>query len=247
MTHIFRLSGPLPTAFTAIAMSAALTACQPDEQPIAPEPQDVYFDRLSQLCGKAFSGTLASDQAVDADMAGKPMIMHVAHCDQNEIRIPFHVGPSPTDAADSEWDRSRTWIITRITDGDKSRLRLKHRHRHEDGSLDAVTNYGGDTVSRGSAERQQFPVDAESIALFKQEGLDQSVTNVWAVEISPPGQSDARFAYELRRPAPSGTPSDTPATDAPSDNSSPEGRFFRVEFDLTKAVPPPPPPWGDQD
>ncbi|WP_422343147.1 hypothetical protein [Parasphingorhabdus sp.] len=213
------------TLKTTVLLSAAiftltLSACEPGDPPSAPEPsaQDVYFERLSILCGKAYPGQLVSDQEADAEMMGQPMIMHVATCDQKQIQIPFHIGN-----ADGSWNRSRTWIITRTENG----LRLKHRHRHEDGSLDAVSNYGGDTSSEGTAERQEFPVDDESITLFKAEGLDQSVTNTWAVEVSPPGQRDARFAYELRRPETAG------------------GRFFRVEFDLAKSVETPPPPWGD--
>ncbi len=170
------------------------------------------------FCGKAYAGILVSEQEADAEMAGKPMIMHAASCDDHEIQIPFHIAEGQ-----DTWDRSRTWIITRTDHG----LRLKHRHRHEDGSLDDVTNYGGDTNSRGTAERQEFPVDAESIASFKANGLDQSVTNVWAVDLSDPGQGDAKFAYELRRPESAG------------------GRYFRVEFDLSKPVAPPPSPWGD--
>ena len=69
--------------------------------------------------------------------------------------------------------------------------------------------------------RQEFPVDAESIALFRREGLAVSVTNVWAVEVTP-----QVFAYELRRPP------------------GPGARFLRVELDLTRPVPAPPPPWG---
>jgi hypothetical protein len=121
------------------------------------------------------------------------------------IEIPFHVGE----------DRSRTWILTRTADG----LRLKHDHRHEDGSDDAVTLYGGDTASPGTATRQEFPVDAESIAMFEREGLTASVNNTWAMEIEP-GQ---RFLYELSRPG---------------------GRLFRVEFDLAAPVEAPPVPWG---
>lgn len=111
-------------------------------------------------------------------------------------------------------DRSRTWVISRAGDG----LRLKHDHRHADGSEDVLTQYGGDTIDGGSATRQQFPADAFSKALFLRAGNPASVTNVWAVEVHP-----ARlFAYELRRP----------------------GRFFRVDFDLSRPVAPPPPPWG---
>lgn len=223
-------------AITAIALSAGLSACQPDEAPVTPDPapQDVFFERLSQLCGKALSGQMVSDQEADADMMDRPMIMHVATCDETEIQVPFHVGPSPT-GTDEKWDRSRTWIITRTSSGSQTGLRLKHRHRHEDGSLDRSTNYGGDTATQGSAERQEFPVDAESIAQFKEQGLDQSTTNIWAVEVDPADAADARFAYELRRPpAPSSAPDST------------TGRFFRVEFDLSKPVPAPPPAWGDE-
>src|SRR5690606_34401334 len=78
--------------------------------------------------------------------------------------------------------------------------------------------YGGDTASAGTQSRQEFPVDAESIATFEKEGLSASVTNTWAMEIEP-GQ---RFVYELGRP----------------------GRLFRVEFDLATAVETPPAPWG---
>lgn len=96
-------------------------------------------------------------------------------------------------------------------------LQLKHDHRHEDGTEDRLTQYGGETVQPGSETRQEFPADAESHALFERENIPQSSANVWAMEVTP-----RMFAYELRRP----------------------GRFFRVEFDLTRAVPTPPPAWG---
>jgi len=79
--------------------------------------------------------------------------------------------------------------------------------------------YGGDTVAPGSATRQEFPVDAESRELFAREGLQASLGNTWAMEIEP----DVRFVYVLAR----------------------TGRLFRVEFDLTRSIPNPPPPWGD--
>ena len=192
-------------------------ACDPSPEP-APEisPQDQFFERLTLLCGKAYAGRLVSDQEADAGMAGKPMIMHAATCEPQQVQIPFHIAQD-----DGSWDRSRTWFLTLTVDG----IRLKHRHRHEDGSLDDVTNYGGDTADEGTAERQQFPVDAESIASFEANGLVPSVHNVWAVEVSEPGQGDAVFAYELKRP------------------DDVDGRFFRVEFDLSEPVAAPPAPW----
>ncbi len=130
--------------------------------------------------------------------------MHVRECTPRQVRVPFHVGD----------DHSRTWVITRTDDG----LRLKHDHRHADGSPDVLTMYGGDTTTPGTPVRQEFPVDAESRALFEREGREASMSNVWAIELEP----GRRYVYELKRP----------------------GRLFRVEFDLTNPVPLPPPPWG---
>jgi len=172
----------------------------------ADDPQSRFMARIQSLCGQAFAGRIVSNDPADGDFAGKPLVMHVASCSEGQIRIPFHVGD----------DRSRTWVITRTAGG----LQLKHDHRHEDGSSDAVTMYGGGTAGPGTATRQEFPVDSDSIALFRANGLPKSVTNVWALEVG-----EALFAYELRRAAP-------------------DTRFFRVEFDLTRPVAPPSHPWG---
>jgi len=94
-------------------------------------------------------------------------------------------------------------------------LRLKHDHRHADGSEDAITQYGGDTSDSGSTSRQEFHADAHTASL-----IPAARTNIWTMEIIP----GDRFAYALRRVG----------TD----------RRFRVEFDLTRPVPPPPAPWG---
>ena len=178
----------------------ALMACQPKVEISA---QDVFFEDIKSHCGKAYAGKLVSKDEADADFAGKQMIMHVRECSDTELRIPFHVDD----------DHSRTWVITKTDNG----LRLKHDHRHEDGSEDAVTQYGGDTIYEGAKSRQVFPVDQFSIDMFLKEGLDVSVVNIWAVEIN-----NAIFAYELSRP----------------------NRHFRVEFDVKKPVELPPAPWG---
>ena len=193
-----------PSLACALILSACASASAPGD--IA-SPQQAFLGNVSALCGKAYAGRIVVDQPAPtgADpFSGKALVMHVRECSGGTIRIPFHVGD----------DRSRTWVLTRTASG----LRLKHDHRHEDGSADAVTMYGGDTQSSGTVSRQEFPVDAESQAMFTREGRAVSNTNVWAVEVVP-GRS---FVYELAR----------------------EGRLFRVEFDLAVPVAAPPPPWG---
>lgn len=143
-----------------------------------PEPQQAFWSHLTELCGQAYTGgiTASAPEGADDDFAGREMVMHVRACDDDEIRIPFHVGQ----------DRSRTWVITRTGDG----LRLKHDHRHEDGSPDELTMYGGDTAEEGTATRQAFPADAATAEM-----LPAAATNVWTLEVEP-GRT---FAYELRR------------------------------------------------
>lgn len=148
---------------------------------IAPSPQDEFFTSLSRICGQSFSGKLVSDNPQDQDIAKEALLMHVASCKTNEIRIPFHVGQN----------RSRTWIITKTESG----IRLKHQHNHEDGTPDNSTMYGGDTINIGTNIRQEFPADSYSKELFIRTNIPNSANNVWAVEMKPNGM----FAYELKR------------------------------------------------
>lgn len=184
----------------AAALSLALAACATTPT----SPQAAFMSNLNALCGNTYEGRVVTTDAADADFASQRLIMHVRDCSADEMRIPFNVGEN----------RSRTWIISRTDTG----LRLKHDHRHEDGSEDVLTMYGGDTISEGTAERQEFPADEHSRQLFTANNIPQSITNVWAVEVHP----GRIFAYELRRP----------------------NRHLRVEFDLTRPVDTPAPSWG---
>lgn len=188
--------------FVAGAMALALSACASASAPAS--PQDQFFANLRALCGQSFAGRVVTTDAADTNFASERLVMQVRECSDDAVRVPFHVGEN----------RSRTWVITRNGAG----LRLKHDHRHEDGSEDTLTQYGGDTLSEGSAERQEFPADDFSKTLFTQNNIPASVANVWALEVHP----GSVFAYELRRP----------------------NRHFRVEFDLTQPVAAPPAPWG---
>ena len=158
-------------------------------------PADAFLAELARLCGQAFAGRIVANEPASPDpdpFSGRALVMHVRGCKDpaRELRIPFHVGD----------DRSRTWVVTRSG----NQLQLKHDHRHDDGTEDKLSQYGGETILPGTAQRQEFPADQFSKDLFVKEDRAASVTNVWAMEVRAPGF----FAYELRRP----------------------GRFFRVEF-----------------
>lgn len=134
----------------------------------------IFWDRLSQHCGKTFSGTVMEAPAND-DFRGKTLLMHVRSCDDHRIRIPFFVGE----------DRSRTWVLT----FDNDRITLKHDHRHEDGSEDKVTQYGGTATNTGLPNFQMFPADQETAAL-----IGYASTNIWWITLD-----ENTFTYNLRR------------------------------------------------
>ena len=239
MTH----SHTMPALIALALLAGCTTPAPPGDTPAAASPQQAFWQALSSHCGKAYAGALATEDARDADWAGKAMVAHWAACEEDRVAIAFHVEEAPPSSGseavgrtetssgseavgrENPWNRSRTWIVTRHGAGADTRFTLKHDHRHDDGEADAVTFYGGTSADAGSARAQDFPVDAESVALFTREGLDASLTNVWHVAVDPAGSKDARFAYQLTR------------------RNDPTRRF-RVEFDTTKAVAPPPPAWG---
>lgn len=187
----------------AVSLMAALSlscAAAGSARPSA-RTQNQFWASLQALCGNAYAGRIVQSVPLDTAFTGKDLVMHVRECSSSAIRIPFHIGTN----------RSRTWVFTRTGSG----LRLKHDHRHADGSADAVTQYGGDTRSSGSAQVQEYHADSLTAVL-----IPAARTNVWTVEVT----DGVLFAYALRR---EGTE-----------------RRFRVEFDLSRTVSPPPAPWG---
>jgi hypothetical protein len=179
-------------------------------EPLQVKPEQAFDRALRELCNRALVGEIETNTPADpADpFTGKAIVMHMHTCKPKEIHIGLHVGE----------DRSRTWVIRKTATG----LRLKHVHRHVDGSLDRLTNYGGD--SRGMAspqtdqsKRVEFPADGESIALFGRENRLPSRENVWAMEVSAQA-----FVYELKRP----------------------NRVFRLRFLRNATAPKPPASWG---
>ncbi len=101
-----------------------------------------------------------------------------------------------------------------------SGMSLKHDHRLANGDDDPSTMYGGHTVDAGFDQAQSFPADQYSKELFTASGIPQSNGNTWQMFIY-----DEKFTYRLIR----------------------QGREFRVDFDLTKAIAPPKAPWGYAD
>ena len=168
---------------------------------------DAFFAKLEQYCGKAFAGVVSADRPQSGVFSNRALVMHVRECSANGIRVPFHVGD----------DRSRTWVFTKTDTG----LRLKHDHRHEDGSEDALTQYGGDAdPARSLASFQAFPADKYSKNMFDAQGIPVSKGNVWEVSLD-----DGVFKYRLIRPS----------------------REVSVDFNLNEPVDLPPAPWGAEN
>lgn len=167
------------------------------------QPSDAFFSKLQALCGQAFEGKLTVDTPDSGTFADQRLVMHVRECSDSVIRIPFHVGEN----------RSRTWVVEKTLNG----LSLKHDHRHQDGSSDALTQYGGIATTRGWDTVQSFPADAFTKALFVRQQIPESNDNTWQLYVF-----DSTFTYRLIRPA----------------------REVRVDFDLTAPIEAPPPPWG---
>ncbi len=137
------------------------------------ESTQQFWNKLSSLCGKAFQGELVTDPV--EGFSDKKLVMHVLHCDENQILVPFNVGEN----------RSRTWIFTKKN----NRLELKHDHRMEDGSDDEITMYGGTSTNAGTANMQLFPADQETL-----DNIPYAFSNVWWVTVS-----DSVYSYNLRR------------------------------------------------
>lgn len=141
------------------------------------DSQKVFFANLKKLCGQEFEGETKFPQDPQHPLVGKKLIMKVASCTENELRIPFQVGE----------DKSRTWILTLSEKG----LLFKHDHRHEDGTPDKITMYGGWAAAGGTAHSQKFPADPDTAKL-----IPEAVTNVWKLEINP---ETRQFTYSLER------------------------------------------------
>ena len=196
--HTIVFSSVLLVALTApaFALASELAAESVKEQA-------AFMQAFQAFCGNAYAARIVQDSA-PSPAWDHPLVVHIRDCEDSVIRMPLHVGE----------DRSRTWVLTQHPEF----VDFQHIHLHEDGSPDAVSPYGGQTLDTGSAAQQSFPADEASKALFIANGLDVSVSNTWTIDF--PDSETMR--YRLSRP----------------------GRLFEVQVDLSQRIPLPPPAWG---
>ena len=180
------MTRPLSTnVFSSVIIAALLIsvitgqsyAADPASTPVLNANQQAFFDKVKSMCGARFEGdSVFPDDPGDA-FRGQLLVATIETCGDDEIRIPFLVGP----------DASRTWVLTRTVKG----LQLKHDHRHADGTPDEVTLYGGVAVDAGSAFSQSFPADSYTADL-----IPEASTNEWFLSFSVDGQE---LTYYLER------------------------------------------------
>jgi hypothetical protein len=165
-----------PINLIAIALLVLTIGCNQNQNQTEPTSADKFLENLKAHCGKSYEGVITAG-AVEGDaFYGKRLTMQVLSCEENRVRIPFHVGE----------DYSRTWIFTKEPCG---KLKLKHDHRMPDGTDDPVTMYGGTATHTGTANLQIFPADQETLDL-----LDYTIGNVWWITID-----ENHYTYNLRR------------------------------------------------
>jgi len=145
--------------------------------PLLNENQQAFFDHVKSMCGARFEGRSVFPEDPGDAFRGQLLVAVIEFCADDEIRIPFLVGP----------DASRTWVLEPTAEG----LQLKHDHRHEDGTPDEVTQYGGVATGAGSPLSQSFPADSHTANL-----IPEAATNEWFLSFSDDGQE---LTYYLER------------------------------------------------
>ena len=159
------------------AVTGESHAANPASSPVLNTDQQAFFNKVKSMCGARFEGKSVFPEDPGDAFRGQLLVAVIESCGDDEIRIPFMVGP----------DTSRTWVLTRTVTG----LQLKHDHRHADGTPDEVTLYGGGAVDAGSPFSQSFPADSYTADL-----IPEASTNEWFLSFSADGQE---LTYYLER------------------------------------------------
>ncbi|MFT5573799.1 MAG: hypothetical protein ACI9FR_002735 [Cryomorphaceae bacterium] len=165
MTHVIQ------STFLTLVISASISPAH------AQQSAHEFFSQLSSLCHSQYVGEMTYPIDGQDSFAEKSLVAEITTCDEEQVRVPFSVGE----------DKSRTWVFTKTESG----VSLKHDHRHADGSVDDVSNYGGNSNENGSVLKQSFPADQ-----YTQELIPDAATNVWSVSLNKDG---SQLTYHLDR------------------------------------------------
>lgn len=168
---------------------AALTACDPPEQPDGQPPSDAgvaavdgdvhdaFLANLSVHCGESFPGVVNAAPEGDPYFSpGLELTLTFRECSEEEVRVPVYAGDNA----------SRTWIFTRTGGG----VDLRHDHRYPDGTPEPNTFYG----SFVAAPPVAVETPSANAHEFKRVRDDGMVTG-WRVEIIP----GERYTYGTQR------------------------------------------------
>jgi hypothetical protein len=174
--YAMKFHGKLIILLLLLTTGVIISGCERQEV-VEPVAHEAFFQNMRDLCGLKFEGHTVYTMLDPHPLADARLIMHVAMCTAEEIRIPFIVND----------DSSRTWVLTLSERG----LLLKHDHRYPDGTPEDETMYGGWADDRGTALVQYFPADEYTAEL-----IPDAETNVWMLELNP---ETNEFVYYLER------------------------------------------------
>lgn len=139
-------------------------------------PQDVFWNNLADMCGKAYPGRVVSDSTSSATFEGKPLELRVSGCTNDTITMPLLVG-------------GQGWATLTVSRTEGA-LRLKHAHQPDPDGTSLPSGYGGDTSGPGTEVAQDFYADEFTEHLGEGTG-----DTVWTIELRP----GAVLSYKLRR------------------------------------------------
>lgn len=140
------------------------------------QPYENFYASLALHCGNAYEGRLTTAPPGDDMITFEDvLVVHFRECGDSVLKAPFHIQT----VADGDWNRSRTWIFTKHSDG----LELRHDHRKPDGSDDEVTMYGG----------LQYGVNEDGMQIFQSipRTEETGIFRGWRIEIEP----GVRYTY----------------------------------------------------
>ena len=147
------------------------------EEVIEEEPKDL-FSKLRTYCGKTYPGKLLHSYAGPDFYKGKPMLIKLEYCNDNEISIPFAVGE----------DGSKTWKLSKTEGG----FALRHQEVDEKGKPKNITNYGGDAVTDANNPfTLTFPANEETAKM-----ISVAKDNIWVLDLDDAAQT---LTYTIKR------------------------------------------------